>query len=64
MTIHRFIPAHPHGKHGDKTACGIEIVCQDNGGGRDAGGALIQMTDRGQQFDCVRCRRVLEIRHG
>lgn len=65
MTVHRFIPA--GAKHGDKTACGIPIVRIDEPlyhVAHTADGGMISVTSKGLTFDCKRCRRVLEIRHG
>ncbi|WP_316205782.1 hypothetical protein [Bradyrhizobium sp. SZCCHNS1012] len=67
MTVHRIIPAHPHGKHGNKTACGIELELPEGDFGYQTialDGGIVRVSRKGEQFDCSRCRRVLEIRHG
>lgn len=65
-TVHRFMPAAE--KHGTKTACGIPLLCgflcdgEAIGAMADDGGVLA-VSMKGKQFDCTRCRHVLETHH-
>ena len=66
MTVHRFIPATE--KHEAKTACGIKLIIGLEGysgtyGKSKMDGGLIEITGKGQPFDCKRCRQVLELHH-
>lgn len=61
MSTHRYIP--PTNKHGPKTACGIKLRRKPDGTRRASDGYLIETTEKGQPFDCKRCRRQLELRH-
>lgn len=65
-TVHRFMPA--TAKAARKTACGIRLACGLLPAGAvteamaDDGG-FIAVSMRGSQFDCSRCRTVLERHH-
>lgn len=59
MSVHRFIPASE--KHGPKTACGIRLFRSPDGFVA-SGNYKAAFTEKGQPFDCERCRRVLELR--
>lgn len=63
MIVHRFIPASP--KHGAKTACGIRLHADDHHqtSVMALDGGLIRVSGKGEQFDCKRCRSVLELHH-
>ena len=65
-TVHRIIPASK--KHGLKTACGIKVgvVLEGYSGlyAKSLDGWNVTVSETGQPFDCKRCRRVLELRHG
>ena len=61
QTIHRFIPATE--KHGIKTACGIKLV-RGVGNYFADDGRMIEISDKGQPFDCKRCLAVLETSTG
>jgi hypothetical protein len=58
---HRVIP--PSDKHGYKTACGIPVAPPERGLARVEAGYCLPVTDKGEPFDCPRCRRVLELKH-
>lgn len=62
MTVHRFIPATK--KHSAKTACGIHLFFYGNDVTcLDVFNIEMQVSHRGQPFDCKRCRSQLELRH-
>ena len=67
MTVHRYIPAAK--KHEAKTACGIRIASFDPGSegwkpsASTLDGSHLDVTEKGEPFDCKRCRSVLELRH-
>ena len=64
-TVHRFIPAIGL-KHGDKTACGIELYLHATPEKAEwvaLDGMVISLTEKGKPFDCKRCRVVLERHH-